>query len=125
MRMSDWSSDVCSSDLNGSFRSENLTSGVTQFGDNDENLFSYRAGAVFKPTPASSIYVSYANSETPALATVRLGCVSNSGSFCDTAPEKAVNYEIGAKLELMEGALLLTAAPFSNEPPHHTDTPPT
>src|SRR3546814_12764682 len=101
MRMSDWSSDVCSSDLNGSFRSENLTSGVTQFGDNDENLFSYRAGAVFKPTPASSIYVSYANSETPALATVRLGCVSNRGSFCDTAPEKAVKYEIGAKLELM------------------------
>lgn len=99
----------------GSFRSENLTSGVTQFSDNDENLFSYRAGAVFKPTPASSIYVSYANSETPALATVRLGCVSNSGSFCDTAPEKAVNYEIGAKLELMEGALLLTAAAFRNE----------
>src|SRR3546814_13571039 len=27
----------------GSFRSENLTSGVTKFGDNDENLFSYRA----------------------------------------------------------------------------------
>src|SRR3546814_13146620 len=57
----------------GSFRSENLTSGVTQSGDNDEHLFSYRAGAAVKQIPASSIHVSYANSDTLALATVRLG----------------------------------------------------
>ena len=85
----------------------------------DETLFSYRFGAVFKPTPATSIYAAYANSETPSSATVRLGCgvLSAPGAAdpCAVAPEKALSYEIGVKANLFGNRLLATAAVFRNE----------
>lgn len=85
----------------------------------DETLFSYRAGAVFKPTPYTSLYVAAANSRTPSSATVRLGCTSGSGAtfvnFCAVAPETARSYEIGAKADLFRRRLQLTAALFRNE----------
>ena len=85
----------------------------------DENLFSYRFGAVFKPTETTSLYAAYANSKTPSSATVRLGCTSGSGAtfsnFCDVAPETARNYEVGAKADILDRKLQLTAALFRNE----------
>ncbi|ARS27343.1 TonB-dependent receptor [Sphingomonas sp. KC8] len=85
----------------------------------NENLFSYRFGAVFKPTETTSLYAAYANSKTPSSATVRLGCTSGSGAtfsnFCDVAPEKARNYEVGAKADILDRKLQLTAALFRNE----------
>lgn len=83
----------------------------------EETLFSYRAGLVFKPVQAVSLYAAYANARTPSIASVRLGCTSGSGAtfvnFCDVAPERAKSYEIGAKAEV--GHMLLTAALFRNE----------
>ena len=38
--------------------------------ENDDDLFSYRAGLVFKPVEAGSIYLSYANTKTPSKASV-------------------------------------------------------
>jgi catecholate siderophore receptor len=85
----------------------------------NETLFSWRIGAVFKPTRATTVYVAYANSKTPSSSTVRLGCTSGSGAtfanFCDVAPEKARSIEIGAKANVLDGKLLLTAAFFRNE----------
>jgi catecholate siderophore receptor len=87
----------------------------------EEELFSYRGGLVFKPSANTSIYASYANSKTPTSATVRLGCgtliVAPSGLLdpCDVPPEKAVNYEIGAKADLFGKRLQLTLAVFRNE----------
>lgn len=85
----------------------------------DENLFSYRFGAVFKPVEEVSIYAAFANSKTPSSSTVRAGCTSGRGSafvnFCDVAPETARSYEIGAKANLMGGKLLATAAIFRND----------
>jgi catecholate siderophore receptor len=84
-----------------------------------ETLFSYRAGAVFKPTAQTSLYAAFANSQTPAVANVRTDCTQGSGAtfvnFCDVAPERARSYEIGAKAELLGRRLLLTAAVFRNE----------
>lgn len=88
---------------------------------NDESLFSWRVGAVFKPTENSSLYLAYANSKTPSSATVRTGCgtivVSPPGVAdpCAVAPEKARNLEVGAKADVLNGALQLTAALFRNE----------
>ena len=85
----------------------------------DENLFSYRFGAVVKPTEDVSLYAAYGNSKTPSSATVRLGCgtVSAPGAAdpCATAPETAKNYEIGAKANVFGQKLQLTAALFRNE----------
>jgi len=85
----------------------------------NETLFSYRVGAVFKPTLRTSLYVAAANSRTPSSATVRLGCTSGTGAtfvnFCDVAPETARSYEIGGKADLFGRKLQLTAALFRNE----------
>jgi catecholate siderophore receptor len=95
------------------------TRGLNQF--SDENLFSYRLGLNFKPIETVSLYASYGNSTTPTSATVRLGCgtliTAPSGSVdpCDVQPEKAVNYEIGAKADLFGRRLQLTAALFRND----------
>lgn len=122
-------------ELNGGVRYENVrnifradtvatpaTGGLTTAGARqraDDNLFSYRIGAIFKPTPDSSLYVAYANSKTPSSATVRAGCTTGSGAtfvdYCDVAPETARSYEIGAKFNMMGGKLLATAAIFRNE----------
>jgi catecholate siderophore receptor len=85
----------------------------------NEQLFSYRAGIVVKPARNVSIYAAYANSETPSIATVRLGCTSGSGAtlvdFCDVAPEQARIFEAGVKADIIERRLQLTASIFRNE----------
>jgi len=85
----------------------------------DENLFSYRVGAVFHPIENVSLYAAYGNAKTPSSATVRLGCgvipATGAADPCAVAPEKARTYEIGAKAELLNKKLLLTAALFRNE----------
>jgi catecholate siderophore receptor len=86
---------------------------------NRETLFSWRAGLVFKPVPNVSLYAAIGNSRTPSSATVRLGCTSGSGAtlvnFCNVAPETARTYEVGAKADLFNRRLQLTAALFRNE----------
>ena len=42
--------------------------------DNEDDLFSYRAGLVFKPVENGTIYLSYANSKTPSKASVNGSC---------------------------------------------------
>ena len=85
----------------------------------DENLFSYRFGAVFHLIENISFYGAYGNARTPSSATVRLGCgvipATGAADPCAVAPEKARTFEIGAKAELANKKLLLTAALFRNE----------
>ena len=85
----------------------------------DETLFSYRVGAVFHPIENVSLYAAYGNAKTPTSASVRAGCglpaSPTAADPCATAPEKARNIEFGAKAELMDKKLLLTAAVFRNE----------
>ncbi|MET0362569.1 MAG: TonB-dependent receptor [Sphingobium sp.] len=94
---------------------------------NSHTLFSYRVGLVYKPVEAVSVYAAIGNSKTPSQSTVNsAGTCSISGvtavvsataptSTCSTRPEGVKNYEIGAKAELFDGGLLLTAALFRND----------
>ncbi len=91
--------------------------GVDQI--SDEKLFSYRFGAVFHPVENISLYAAYGNAKTPTSASVRAGCglptAPGAADPCAVAPEKARTYEVGAKAELANKKLLLTAALFRNE----------
>ena len=80
--------------------------------ENSDNLFSYRVGLVYKPVPEVSLYAAYGNSKTPSKTSVNGSCTA---ATCNVKPESALNYEIGAKAELMGGDLLLTFAAFRNE----------
>lgn len=94
------------------------TRGLNQV--SDDNLFSYRIGAVFKPVPNASLYVAYGNSRTPTSSSVRGGCgLAATQNLnldpCTVAPQEAVNYELGGKIDLFDAKLQLTASLFRNE----------
>ncbi|KTF69553.1 TonB-dependent receptor [Sphingomonas sp. HT-1] len=87
-----------------------VTTGRTFF--NKDKLFSYRAGLVYKPITAVSLYVAFGNSKTPSKTSVNGSCTVET---CNVEPETARNYEVGGKAEVFGGRLLLTAALFRNE----------
>jgi catecholate siderophore receptor len=84
-----------------------------------DTLFSYRVGLNYKPVEAVSLYIAYGNSRTPSKNSVNGSCTADApgvvNTTCNISPESAKNYEIGAKAELFDGGLLLTAAAFRNE----------
>lgn len=91
---------------------------------NTDDLFSYRAGLVFKPVEAGSIYFAYGNSKTPSKASVNGSCTQAappaSGPLpgtnnCNVDPETAINYELGTKWDLLDQRLSLTASIFRND----------
>jgi catecholate siderophore receptor len=94
---------------------------VTGYGvpaKNTDDLFSYRAGLVYKPVENVSVYAAYGNSKTPSKASVNGSCTltSTTGTAnCTVDPETAVNYEIGAKWDLFDGRLALTGSLFRND----------
>lgn len=95
-----------------------ITTGANQHVSNW--LFSYRVGLVFKPVENASLYVAYGNSRTPVSTSVRSQCGNTATILpgvdpCSAAPQKAVNYEIGGKIDLMDAKLQLTASLFRNE----------
>ncbi|MBA8882399.1 TonB-dependent receptor [Dokdonella fugitiva] len=77
---------------------------------NVDTTWSPRAGLIFKPTANYSIYASVTKAFTPQGANIALSRKSPDGANLD--PEKAINYEIGNKLDLFDGQLLLSAAVF-------------
>ncbi|HZX78527.1 TonB-dependent siderophore receptor [Lysobacter sp.] len=97
----------------------NTTAGSPQLGQvtgrtafqNDDDLFSYRAGLIFKPVENASLYLSYANSKTPSKASVNGSCTAQT---CNVDPETAVNIELGGKWDV-NNRLALTAAVFRND----------
>jgi catecholate siderophore receptor len=72
-----------------------------------DKMWSYRGGLIFHPVPTHSYYFSYGSSWNPSAEALSL----NEGNQ-DTPPEKNRTFEIGAKIELMQGALNLQAALF-------------
>ena len=79
---------------------------------NRNHLFSYRIGAVYKPRPEWSLYVSAGNSKTPSQTAVNGACTVDT---CNVAPEEGLNYEAGVKWEARDGLLSLNGAVFRNE----------
>ncbi len=87
----------------------------------EEDLFSYRAGLVYKPMENGSIYLSYSNAKTPSKASVNGSCTpistgtnATGTANCTVEPESAVNIELGTKWELLDSRLALTASLFRN-----------
>ena len=69
-----------------------------------DNAFSPRVGLIWTPTAASAYYVSYSYAVLPSGE--QLNLASNTA---DLAPEKAKNYEVGARWDLLPRLTLSTA----------------
>jgi catecholate siderophore receptor len=80
-----------------------------------DNLPSYRFGAVYRPTPNSSLYVVYGNSYNPSAEFGTLSGNPNNVASITLAPEKNVSYEAGVKVDVLQGNLSLTGAIFRIE----------
>lgn len=75
-----------------------------------DKMFSFRAGAVFKPLPTGSLYASYATSLNPSLE----GLSYNTANTA-IEPEQTYTFEAGSKWDLLAGRLSLTGAGFRVE----------
>ncbi|NBW07989.1 MAG: TonB-dependent receptor [Caulobacteraceae bacterium] len=78
---------------------------------------NYQIGAVYKPTPATSLYASFATSSTPP--TISAGDQNTAGgtgtgNLATTVldPEDTESFEVGAKANIFNNRLALSAAAF-------------
>jgi len=74
---------------------------------------SVRAGMIWQPTETQSYYASYGTSFNPSLETLALTSGQQS-----LDPETSSQYEVGAKWDVLDGNLSLTAALFQVEKDH-------
>ena len=81
-----------------------------------DNLLSWKLAALYKPTEASSVYVTVANSQKPPGSDNFTLAATTASNANNTAldPQKAMNYEIGAKWDLLGGKVAATAALFKS-----------
>ncbi|MDZ4080705.1 MULTISPECIES: catecholate siderophore receptor Fiu [Hydrocarboniphaga] len=80
-----------------------------------DNLLSWKAGVLFKPTSISSVYASYANSyQPPGGANFSLSATATNIANPNLDPQEAENYELGTKWDLFGGRLAATAAVFQS-----------
>lgn len=105
--------------VNGGLRVErfDIDDGTDSWGD---TLLDYQVGLMFKPVPNATIYLSYNTTSSPPGACANQGgsnCPSESlnGFTTSTKAEKTTNLELGAKWDLFDGDLSLTAAVFNTE----------
>jgi catecholate siderophore receptor len=73
--------------------------------------FSYRAGVLYQPSPTQSYHVSYGTSFNTSADTYQYVTPANA----NTPPEKSRNFEIGAKLDWLDGKLSTRGALFRTE----------
>lgn len=100
------------------FDDNNVAPGfVTDLSRTDSKL-SGNAAIVFKPTPASSLYVAYGTAFEPGSGAeiVQLAGGNNAAPVTaanfDVDPETSQAWEAGGKIDVMDGALNLSAAVF-------------
>lgn len=105
-------------------RSTGASRGVAYSADNSSDVFSYQAGVVFKPVETASLYVSYADSSNPPGSDVGEGSNNLSGTNGNYKPQRTKNWEVGAKADLLNGALSLTAAAYQMDRSNIRDTDP-
>lgn len=84
--------------------------------DTNGNLKSWKLGALYKPVPTGSLYVSMANSEQPpGGANFALSSAANSANNPELDPQEGRNYELGTKWEFNGGKLAVAGALFHSK----------
>lgn len=84
----------------------------------DKDLFSYKAGLVYKPVADASLYIAYANSDTPPGSAFTLNPSTATTARPDDpllSPQESVNYEAGIKWDLFEQRLSTSLAFYRSE----------
>lgn len=80
-----------------------------------DELLGWKLGAVYKPSQAGSVYLSYATSQLPpGGANFALNTSNDSGNINhpSMAPQEGTNLELGTKWNVLDDKMFLTAALF-------------
>ncbi|MBL9135392.1 MAG: TonB-dependent siderophore receptor [Verrucomicrobiales bacterium] len=78
-----------------------------------DQLLSAKAGIAFKPRPEGTVYFSYGRTLTPpGTANFNLSTNVNNANHPALEPQTSTNFELGAKWDLLDTRLSLTAALF-------------
>ncbi|MES2831462.1 MAG: TonB-dependent siderophore receptor [Pseudomonadota bacterium] len=91
-----------------------LPAGPLERGD---NVWSWRTGVMYEPTPLATWYVSYGSSFNPSAEAYQLD-----NRTANTPPEKSRNLEAGAKWELLDGDMSVRTAIFRSEKTNERNT---
>lgn len=84
--------------------------------DASDNLLSWNAGLVFKPLENGSIYLAYANSQTPpGSGNFSLSSSENSADNPGLDPQETKHVELGTKWDLLDERLNVTLAAYRTE----------
>jgi catecholate siderophore receptor len=84
--------------------------GATMSFARQDDMWSWKAGAVFKPRPNGSVYAGVGNSFNPSAEGLALAVAT-----AELAPEETRSYEVGSKWDLAGGRLAVTGAVFRTE----------
>ncbi len=80
-----------------------------------DNLLSYKAGVIYKPTADGSIYLSYATSQLPPGGnSFQLSTSATNQNNPAMDPQKGINLELGTKWNLLNNKLFAEAAVFES-----------
>lgn len=84
--------------------------------ESSDTLLSWNAGVVFKPTTNSSVYASYANSQTPpGGANFALSATATNQANSAFDPQETTTMEVGTKWELLNKRLNVSVAVYRTE----------
>ena len=100
-----------------------VAAGAPTVVDAKDDLLSWKAGIVFKPVAAGTIYAAYATSLTPPGTDFTLSSAAGNQNNPDTDPQKTSNFEVGVKWDFFQGRLSTNAAVFKtvNDKTVYTD----
>ncbi len=81
-----------------------------------DTIVSWKLGALYKPAPNGSVYVSYATSQQPpGGSNFTLNASATNINHPNLDPQKASNIELGTKWDLLDNRLAVTGAIFRSE----------
>lgn len=80
-----------------------------------DKMLSYRAGIVYKPVRAGSIYFGYGTSFNPTAEALSISTSSREPGIADLDPEENRTMELGTKWQIMDRSMFVTAALFRTE----------
>ena len=84
--------------------------------EDDDTLLSWNAGLVFKPAANGSIYVAFADAQTPpAGANFVLSATAGNQANAELDPQQTTTAELGTKWELLNKRLNVSAAIYRTE----------
>jgi len=108
-------------DFRADYQSSTTSSGALIKYARHDQVFSYRSGLMYQPSDLATYYVSYGTSFNPSGDAYSIEALDPTRAG-NTAPEKSINKEIGAKWDLLNHSLSLRTALFRTEKTNERNT---